>query len=122
MNKQLVTRILIAILIISNLYLVWRVHSNIMSVAAYDAGISQRTGVGQLESFWTKYIGASKNLSSYEDRERAESDSQTATKVLIFLDVVLIGGIYFLNRKPNPKPVIDDEDDWRSPRRARRRR
>ena len=122
MNKQLVTRILIAILIISNLYLVWRVHSNIMSVAAYDAGINQRTGVGQLESFWTKYIGASKNLSSYEDRERAESDSQTATKVLIFLDVVLIGGIYFLNRKPNPKPVIDDEDDWRSPRRARRRR
>ena len=122
MNKQLVTRILIAILIISNLYLVWRVHSNIMSVAAYDAGISQRTGVGQLESFWTKYIGASKNLSSYEERTRAESDTQTATNVLIFLDVVLIGGIYFLNRKPNPKPVIDDEDDWRSPRRARRRR
>ncbi|MBQ6759780.1 MAG: hypothetical protein IJP42_11970 [Selenomonadaceae bacterium] len=122
MNKQLVTRILIAILIISNLYLVWRVHSNIMSVAAYDAGISQRTGVGRLESFWTKYIGASKNLSSYEERTRAESDSQTATNVLIFLDVVLIGGIYFLNRKPKPKPAPVDEDDWRSPRRSRRRR
>ena len=122
MNKQLVTRILIAILIISNLYLVWRVHSNIMSVAAYDAGINQRTGVGQLESFWTKYIGASKNLSSYEERTRAESDSQTATNVLIFLDIVFIGGIYFLNRKPKPKPAPVDEDDWRSPRRARRRR
>ena len=122
MNKQLVTRILIAILIISNLYLVWRVHSNIMSVAAYDAGINQRTGVGQLESFWTKYIGASKNLSSYDDRTRAEADTRTVTNILIILDVVLIGGIYFLNRKPKPKPVIDDEDEWRSPRRARRRR
>lgn len=121
MNKQLVTRILIAILIISNLYLVWRVHSNIMSVAAYDAGINQRTGVGQLESFWTKYIGASKNLSSYEERTRAESDSQTATNVLIFLDVVLIGALYLINRKPKPKPAPVDEDDWRSPRRSRRR-
>ena len=121
MTKQMITRILIAILIVANIYLVYRVHSNIMSVAAYDAGINSRTGVGQLESFWTKYIGASKNLSSYDDRARAESDSQTSTNILIVMDVVLIGAIYLLNRKPKAKPA-PVEDDWRSPRRSRRRR
>ncbi|MBE8950350.1 MAG: hypothetical protein SR3Q1_07100 [Quinella sp. 3Q1] len=120
MTKQMISRILIAILIVSNIYLVYRVNSNTMSIAAYDAGINQRTGVGKLESFWTKYIGGSKDLSSYEDKARAEADSQTVTKILIVLDVVLIGAIYFLNRKPKPKPA-PVEDDWRSPRRGRRR-
>ena len=122
MTKKTISRILIAILIISNIYLVWRVHSNTMSIAAYDAGINQRTGVGKLESFWTKYIGGSKGFGTYEDRSRAESDSQTATNVLIILDIVLVGAIYFLNRKPKPKPAPVEDDDWRSPRRSRRRR
>ena len=123
MTKQTITRILFAILVISNIYLLWRVNANTMSIAAYDAGINQRTGVGQLESFWTKYIGGSKNFSSYEDRSRAEADSQTVTYVLIVLDVVLVGAIYMLNKKPKPKPAPVEDDDWRRiPRRGRRRR
>ena len=122
MTKQNISRILLAVLIISNVYLLWRVHSNTMSIASYDAGINQRTGVGQLESFWTKYIGGSKGFGTYEDRSRAESDSQTATNVLIILDIVLVGAIYFLNKKPKPKPAPVEDDDWRSPRRSRRRR
>ena len=121
MTKQTITRILLAVLIISNIYLIWRVNSNTMSIASYDAGINQRTGVGKLESFWTKYIGGSKGLGSYEDRQRAESDSQTATYVLFVLDAVIIGAMYVINRKPKPKPVPVD-DDWRIPRRSRRRR
>lgn len=121
MDKKIISRILIAILIVSNIYLVYRVNANTMSIAAYDAGINQRTGVGQLESFWTKYIGGSKGSGTYEDRERAEADSQTATNILIVLDIVLVGAIYFLNRKPKPKPEPVD-DDWRVPRRSRRRR
>lgn len=123
MSKQTITRILFAVLIISNIYLIWRVNANTMSIAAYDAGINQRTGVGQLESFWTKYIGGSKGSGSYEDRARAESDSQTTTNVLIIMDIVLVGAIYFLNKKPKPKPVPVEDDDWRkTPRRSRRRR
>ena len=121
MTKKMLTRILFAVLIISNVYLVWRVNANTMSISSYDAGISQRTGVGKLESFWTKYIGGSKNSSTYEDRERAEADSQTVTYVLIVLDVVLVGAMYFLNRKPKPKPAHVEDDDWRAPRRGRRR-
>ena len=122
MTKQTITRILFAVLIISNIYFVWRVNSNTMSIASYDAGINQRTGVGKLESFWTKYIGGSKNFSSYEDRARAESDSQTVTYILIVLDVVLVGAIYVLNRKPKPKPAPVEDDSWRKiPRRGRRR-
>ena len=122
MTKQTITRILFAVLIISNIYFVWRVNSNTMSIASYDAGINQRTGVGKLESFWTKYIGGSKNFSTYEDRARAESDSQNVTGILFIMDIILVGAIYFLNRKPKPKPVVDEKDDWRSPRRSRRRR
>ena len=122
MSKQTITRILFAVLIISNIYLIWRVNANTMSIAAYDAGINQRTGVGQLESFWTKYIGGSKGAGTYEDRSRAESDSKTATNVLIVLDIVLVGVIYYLNKKPKPAPIQND-DDWRKiPRRSRRRR
>ena len=121
MTKQTITRILFAVLIVSNIYLIYRVYSNTMAIASYNANINQRTGVGQLESFWTKYIGGSKGSGSYEDRQRAESDSQTVTSVLVVLDIVLVGAIYFLNRKPKPKPA-PVEDDWRSPRRSRRRR
>ena len=88
-----------AILIISNVYLIWRVNSNTMSIAAYDAGINQRTGVGKLESFWTQYIGGSKGFGTYEDRSRAEADSQNVTNILVVLDIVLVGAIYFLNKK-----------------------
>ena len=122
MTKQTITRILLAVLIVSNIYLVYRVNANTMSIASYDAGINQRTGVGKLESFWTKYIGGSKSLGTYEDRERAEADSQTATYVLFVLDAVLVGAMYLINRKPKPKPAPVGDDDWRSPRRSRRRR
>ncbi|MBD3878782.1 MAG: hypothetical protein SR1Q5_03745 [Quinella sp. 1Q5] len=122
MTKQTITRILLAVLIVSNIYLIWRVNSNTMSIASYDAGISQRSGVGKLESFWTKYIGGTKDFSTYEDRQRAEADSQSVTYVLIVLDAVIIGAMYLLNRKPKPKPAPVDDDDWRSPRRSRRRR
>ena len=122
MTKQTITRILLAVLIVSNVYLLYRVNANTMSIASYDAGINQRTGVGKLESFWTKYIGGSKSLGTYEDRERAEADSQTATYVLFVLDAVLVGAMYLINRKPKPKPAPIDDDDWRSPRRRSRRR
>ncbi len=121
MTKQTITRILMAVLIISNVYLIYRVHANTMSIASYDAGISQRSGVGKLESFWTNYIGGSKGLGTYDDRARAESDSQTAINVLVVLDFILVGAMYLINRKPKPKPLPVD-DDWRSPRRSRRRR
>lgn len=122
MTKQTITLILLAVLIVSNVYLIYRVNANTMSIASYDAGISQRSGVGKLESFWTKYIGGSKGLGTYEDRERAEADSQSATYVLIVLDAVIVGAMYLLNRKPKPKPAPVDDEDWRSPRRSRRRR
>ena len=122
MDKKIISRILFVIMLITNIYLIYRVNANTMSIASYDAGINQRTGVGQLESFWTKYIGGSKGSGTYEDRERAESDSQTSTYVLIVLDVVLIGAIYFLNKKPKPKPAPVEDDSWRRiPRRGRRR-
>ena len=122
MTKQTISRILIAVLIVSNIYLVWRVNSNTMAISSYDAGISQRSGVGRLESFWTKYIGGSKNLSSYADRERAEADNKTVTDIFFIMDIVLVGAIYFLNKKPKPKPVVNEDEEWRKSRRSRRRR
>ncbi len=122
MDKKIVSRILLALMIVTNIYLLYRVNSNTMSIAAYDAGINQRTGVGRLESFWTKYIGGSKGSGTYEDRARAESDSQNMTYVLIVLDVVFIGAIYLLNKKTKPKPAPVEDDSWRRvPRRGRRR-
>ena len=122
MDKKIISRILFVIMLITNIYLIYRVNANTMSIASYDAGINQRTGVGQLESFWTKYIGGSKGSGTYEDKTRAESDSQTSTYVLIVLDVILIGAIYFLNKKPKPKPAPVEDDSWRRiPRRGRRR-
>ncbi|MBQ6006463.1 MAG: hypothetical protein IJL14_09495 [Selenomonadaceae bacterium] len=120
MDKKILSRIILAVMIIMNIYLIWRVNSNTMSIAAYDAGINQRTGVGRLESFWTKYIGGSKNYSTYEDRQRAEADSNTTIAVLFVADIVFVAVLYVLNRKPKPAPVKND-DDWRTPRRSRRR-
>ena len=120
MSKHTISRIIFAVMIFTNIYLIWRVNANTMAIASYDAGISQRSGVGQLESFWTKYIGGSKSSISYEERERAESDSSTSVMMLFILDIVFVGAIYMLNKKPKPVPVEDDDDDWRVPRRGGR--
>ena len=122
MTKKTVSIIIAAVMILSNAYLIYRIHSNTMTAASYDAGISQRSGVGRMESFWTKYVGASKNESTtYEDRANAESDSNIAIAILVLLDVAGFGALYVLNRKPKPVPVADDEDDFRFNRRGRRR-
>ena len=123
MTKKNISIALLVLMILSNIYLVFRVNSNTMSIASYDAGISQRTGVGKMESFWTKYIGGSKNVSTtYEDRQRAESDSNNSIILLFGIDIVFIAALYLVNRKPKPEPVQNDEDDFRSSRRGRRRR
>ena len=123
MTKKNISIALLVLMILSNIYLVFRVNSNTMSIASYDAGISQRTGVGKMESFWTKYVGASKSESTtYEDRANAESDSNFSLGMLILLDIVGLGSLYVLNRKPKPVPVQDDEDDWRFNRRGGRLR
>lgn len=122
MNKKTISIIIAAVLLIANGYLVYRINTNTMIAASYDAGISQRTGVGKMETFWTKYVGASKNESTtYEDRSNAESDSNLSLGLLLLLDVAGLGALYALNRKPKPVPVQED-DDWRAPRRGGRRR
>ena len=123
MTKKQLSIGLVVLMILSNIYLVWRVNANTMAAAAYDAGISQQTGVGRLENFWTKYVGASKNsLMTYEDRTKAEADSNRSIAVLFVLDIIIVGALVYLNRKPKPVPVETDEDDWRNQRRGRRRR
>lgn len=124
MNKKIISGIIIAVMILSNVYLVYRVSSNNMTIASYDAGISQRSGVGQLESFWTKYIGGSKKSQmTYEDRENAESDSSISIAVLCVIDIACAVALYKLNHTPKPAPVIDeDEEEWRRRQRRSRRR
>ena len=123
MTKQTFSRILLAVLILSNIYLIYRINSNTMTIQSYDAGISQRTGVGQLESFWTKYVGGKKDSAvTYDDRTRAEDDSQNSMIVLIVLDAVLIGTLYFLNRKPKAKPASPLSVEERRERRLERKR
>lgn len=126
MSKRNISIAIIVLTILTNVYLLWRVNANTMAIASYDAGISQRTGIGQLESYWTKYIGASKNsLTTYEDRLNAESDSNRSIAVMIVLDLLAIGVLVYLNRKPKPVRVVaDEDDDWRNQRRrgGRRRR
>ena len=122
MSKRNLSIIIAVVMIIANVYLIWRVNSNTMSIASYDAGISQRNGVGKLESYWTSYIGGSKNSSySAEDRARSESDSTYSILLLVALDVAGCVALYMLNRKPKPAPAPVD-DDWRLPRRGRRLR
>ena len=121
MNKKTISIIIAAVLLIANAYLIYRINANTMIAASYDAGISQRSGVGKMESFWTKYVGASKNESTtYEDRSNAESDSNFSIGLLVVLDIAGFGALYALNRKPKPAPVQED-DDWRFNRRSRRR-
>ena len=121
MSKKSISIAIVILMVITNVYLVMRINSNTMSMTSYDAGISQRSGVGKLESFWTGYVGASKNESTtYEDRANAESDSNYSIIILVVLDIVCFGALYKLNKKPKPAPVQED-DDWRIPRRGRRR-
>ena len=122
MSKKAITRILFAVLIISNIYLLLRVNSNTMSIISYNSEFSPKTTLSKFDNFWTESVGGSKGLLSYEDKINAEADSQTSMYVLFVLDVVLVGAIYFLNKKPKPKPAPVEDDDWRSPRRSRRRR
>lgn len=124
MTKKNISIALVVLMLLTNIYLVWRVNSNIMSIASYDAGISQRSGVGRMETFWTKYVGASKNSAlTYEDRENAEADSNYSIIALIILDAVFIGVLVYLNKKPKPvKTDLDDNDLRTELRRGRRRR
>ena len=123
MTKKQISTGIIAFMILMSIYLVFRVNSNTMSIASYDAGINQQTGVGKLESFWTKYVGASKNsLTTYENREDAEADSNYSIIALMVIDIGGAVALYMLNRKPKPVPVQSEEDDWRSQRRSSRRR
>ncbi|MBO4779926.1 MAG: hypothetical protein J5497_04740 [Selenomonadaceae bacterium] len=123
MNRQISIAIIV-LMLLTNIYLVWRINANTMAIASYDAGISQRTGVGKLESFWTKYVGASKNsATTYEDRLNAESDSNFSIIALVVLDIVFIGALVYLNKKPKPVPAqTESDDDWRVERRGRGRR
>ena len=125
MSKKNISIAVLVLMILTNIYLIYRVNSNTMSIAAYDAGISQRSGVGKLESFWTKYIGGSKNSSvTYEDRVNAESDSDISIMVLFLLDIVFIGTIFKLNEKPKPveTPPTEEDEEYYRERRSRRRR
>lgn len=123
MPKKMISIILVVVAILANIYLIWRVNSNTMTIASYDAGISQQNGVGKFESYWTKYIGGSKSSISYEDKEDAEFDSSVSIAILFILDIAVAGALYVLNKKPKPVPVVEDEDDdFRIPRRGRRRR
>lgn len=113
-TKYTISRILFAFLVISNIYLLYRVDSNNVAISNYNAGYSQRTGVGKMDSFWTKYIGGAKNLSTYEDRKRTEEDSNNAMIFLFVMDAVLVGAIYWLNKKPKViEPQLTEEEKRR---------
>ena len=123
MDKKIISRILLAIMVISNIYLVYRINSNTMSIISYNPDISPRTSMSKFDNFWAESVGGSKKSLSYEDKLHAESDSQTSTYMLIILDVVFVGAIYFLNKKPKPKPAPVEDDSWNKlSRRGRRRR
>lgn len=124
MTKKNLSIALLVVMVLTNVYLIWRVNSNTMAVASYDAGISQRTGVGKLESYWTKYIGGSKNsATTYEDRLNAEADSTHSIIALFVLDAIFIAVLFKLNQKPKPvKAKLTREEEWKRERRSRRRR
>ena len=123
MTKKQISTGIIAFMILMSIYLVWRINSNTMAIASYDAGLPQQSSLGKLESFWTKYVGASKNsLTTYENREDAEADSNYSIIALMVIDIGGAVALYMLNRKPKPVPVQSEEDDWRSQRRSSRRR
>ena len=124
MTKKQISIAVLVLMILSNIYLIYRVNANTMAMNSYDAGISQRTGVGKLDSYWTKYIGGSKNSSiTYEDRVNAESDSNNSIIVLFLLDIVFIGVLFKLNKKPKPVEMpLTEEEEYLRERRLRRRR
>ena len=124
MTKKNISIALLVLMVITNAYLIWRVNSNTMTIASYNSGLSQRNGVGQMESYWTKYIGATKNSSlSYEDRLNAESDSSYSIIALFVLDAIFIAAIYKLNKKPKPVEVpLTREQEWEREKRAMMRR
>ena len=124
MTKKNISIGLLVLMILTNVYLIWRVNSNTMAIASYDAGISQRTGVGKLETFWTKYIGGTKNsATTYEDKLNAESDSNYSIIALFVLDAIFVAVLFKLNKKPKPAKVqLTPEEEWERERRARRRR
>ena len=126
MTKQNISRILLAVLIVANVYAIYRIHSNVTISSSYDAGYSSRTGVGQLESFWAKYTGNTKNFKiTYEDKLKAEDDISNSMIVLGVLDVVLIGALYLLNKKPAappPRPLsVEERRELRFERKRRNR-
>ena len=114
-TKYTISRVLFAFLVLSNIYLLYRVDSNNVAISNYNAGYSQRSSLGQLDSFWTKYIGGIKNpLSNYEDRVRTEEDSNNAVMTLFVMDAVLVAAIYWLNKTPKVKePELTEEEKRR---------
>ena len=113
MSKKQISWLLILVMLLANVYLIFRVSNNSTTISSYDAGISQRSKVGQLESFWTKYTGGSKNSEiTYEHKLEAENDTDTSLIVLVVLDAILIGALYFLNKKPAvaPPPPLSIEE------------
>ena len=124
MTKKNLSIAVLVLMILTNIYLIWRVNSNTMAIASYDAGISQRTGVGKLESYWTKYIGGSKNAAmTYEDRTAAEDDSTNSIIALIVIDIIFVAAIFALTKKPKPAEVkLTADEEWERERRAMRRR
>ena len=123
MTKNQISRILLAVMLVANVYLVYRIHSNFTTISSYDAGISQRSGVGQLESFWTKYTGGAKKFEvTYENRLSAESDNNISGIILVVLDAVIIGALYVLNKKPEVPKVELSVEERRELRLERKRR
>ncbi len=113
MSKKQISWLLLLVMLLANVYLVFRISNNSTTISSYDAGISQRSKVGQLESFWTKYTGGAKNFEiTYEHKLKAESDTDTSLIVLVVLDAVFIGALYFLNKKPAvaPPPPLSIEE------------
>ena len=126
MTKKNISRILLAVLIAVNIYAIYRIHSNMTISSSYDAGYSQRTGVGQLDSFWSKYTGNAKNSEiTYEDKTKAEDDTTNSMIVFGVIDVVLIGALYLLNKKPAAPPrrplTVEERRELRFERKRRNR-
>ncbi len=125
MSKKQISWLLIVIMLLANAYLIFRISNNSTTISSYDAGISQRSRVGQLESFWTKYTGGSKKFEvTYEDRLKADSDRDISAIGLIVLDAILIGALYKLNKKPAVAPppplTIEERRELRFERKRRK--
>lgn len=125
MTKKQISRILLVIMLLLNVYVVYRINTNTATISSYDAGYSQRTRVGQLDSFWSKYTGGSKNFEiTYENKLKAEDDNNTSLIILVVLDAILIGAIYFLNKKPAVPPppplTIEERREQRFERKRRK--